>query len=126
VERVINNCGKLIGGGANQTAMLEVWRKQKHCSNDCCRCTGCHLWMGFYFMELKKSDKIDKWLKADNSPIAELEKTRRRTSKRTPLTTNNIMIVLMVALSDGFRTFLGYNCSVFQRKLSSIRKIFFY
>jgi hypothetical protein len=40
-----------------------------------------NLWMGFYFMELKKSDKIDKWLKADNAPIAELEKTRRRTSR---------------------------------------------
>jgi hypothetical protein len=29
----------------------------------------------------QKSDKIDKWLKADNAPIAELKKTRRRTSR---------------------------------------------
>jgi hypothetical protein len=34
--------------------------------------------MGFYFMELKKSDKIDKWLKADNAPIAELEKNSKK------------------------------------------------
>jgi hypothetical protein len=31
-----------------------------------------NLWMGFYWAQ--KSDKIDKWLKADNAPIAELEK----------------------------------------------------
>jgi capsular polysaccharide biosynthesis protein len=46
----------------------------------------------------QKSDKIDKWLKADNAPIAELEKNSKKNKVRTPLTTNNIMIVLMVAL----------------------------
>jgi hypothetical protein len=45
-----------------------------------------------------KSDKIDKWLKADNAPIAELEKNSKKNKQvRKPLTTNNIMIVLMVA-----------------------------
>jgi uncharacterized membrane protein len=29
VERVINNCGSWIGGGANQTAMLEVFGASK-------------------------------------------------------------------------------------------------
>jgi hypothetical protein len=35
---------------------------------------------GFFFCTLKKSDKIDKWLKADNAPIAvreKLEKSKR-------------------------------------------------
>jgi hypothetical protein len=43
----------------------------------------------------QKSDKIDKWLKADNahSRIRKLEE--EQAGKRTPLTTNNIMIVLM-------------------------------
>jgi hypothetical protein len=46
----------------------------------------------------QKSDKIDKWLKADNAPIAELEKNSKKNKQvRKPLTTNNIMIVLMVA-----------------------------
>jgi hypothetical protein len=36
---------------------------------------------GFCCMALKKSDKIDKWLKADNAPIAELEKNWRRSKQ---------------------------------------------
>jgi hypothetical protein len=58
-------CGKgyqqlrWIGGGANQTAMLEVFRKQKHvCPDDCCRCTSCQFMDGFYFMELKNQIKL--------------------------------------------------------------------
>jgi hypothetical protein len=40
---------------------------------------------GFCCMALKKSDKIDKWLKADNVPIAELEKNwKEQTGKRQP------------------------------------------
>jgi hypothetical protein len=87
VERVINNCGKLIGGGANQTAMLEVWRKQKYFSNDCCRCIGCQFMDGVYFMELKKSDKIDKWLKADNSSNSRIRKNSKKNKQKN--TANN-------------------------------------
>jgi hypothetical protein len=52
-----------------------------------------------------KSDKIDKWLKADNAQY-ELENRKKNKQVRKPLTTNNIMIVLMVVF-DGFRTFLA-------------------
>jgi uncharacterized membrane protein len=46
--------GSWIGGGANQTAMLEVWRKQKHVAQMIAvDVLVANLWMGFYFMELK-------------------------------------------------------------------------
>jgi uncharacterized membrane protein len=69
VER-INNRGSWIGGGCNQTAMLEVLELAKACLhlNDR-KDVQKNLWMGFYFMELKIKDKIDKWPKADNSPL---------------------------------------------------------
>jgi hypothetical protein len=57
---------KLIGGGANQTAMLEVSSKSV-CPDDCCRCTSCQFMDGVLLYGAQKSDKIDKWLKADNA-----------------------------------------------------------
>jgi hypothetical protein len=52
--RVINNCGKLIGGGANQTAMLEVFGASKMFAQMIAvDVLVANLWMGFYFMELK-------------------------------------------------------------------------
>jgi hypothetical protein len=53
----------------------------------------------------QKSDKIDKWLKADMSYSRIRKKTKKNKGKRTPLTTNNIMIVLMVAFGLTGRTF---------------------
>jgi hypothetical protein len=45
----------------------------------------------------KKSDKIDKWLKADKNRL-EKKLEEEQAGKRKPLTTN-IMIVLMVAFA---------------------------
>jgi hypothetical protein len=36
---------------------------------------------GILLYGAQKSDKIDKWLKADNVSIAELKKLKRRTSR---------------------------------------------
>jgi hypothetical protein len=59
VERVINNCGKLIGGGANQTAMLEVFGASKSMFAQMIAVDVLvNLWMGFYFMELKNQIKL--------------------------------------------------------------------
>jgi uncharacterized membrane protein len=51
--------GSWIGGGANQTAMLEVLAQAKAC----CQMIAvdvlvANLWMGFYFMELKNQIKL--------------------------------------------------------------------
>jgi hypothetical protein len=45
-----------------------------------------NLWMGF-LLWAQKSDKIDKWLKADNAP-AELEKNSKK-NKQVKNTANN-------------------------------------
>jgi uncharacterized membrane protein len=93
--------GSWIGGGANQTAMLEVFGASKSLFAQMIAVDVlvANLWMGFLLYGAQKSGKIDKWLKADSAPIAELEKKleEEQAGKRQPLTTNNIMIVLMVA-----------------------------
>jgi hypothetical protein len=55
----INNCGKLIGG-ANQTAMLEVFgaSKSMFAQMIAVDVLVANLWMGFYFMELKNQIKL--------------------------------------------------------------------
>jgi hypothetical protein len=57
--RVINNCGKLIGGGANQTAMLEVFGASKSMlPDDCCRCTSCQFMDGVFTLWAQNQIKL--------------------------------------------------------------------
>jgi uncharacterized membrane protein len=58
-----------------------------------------NLWMGFLLYGAQNKNRIDKWLKADNSPIIALENQleEEQAGKRQPLSTNNLMVVLMVA-----------------------------
>jgi hypothetical protein len=48
----------------------------------------------------QKKDRIDKWLKADNTQIIALENQleEEQAGKGQPLSTKNLMVVLMVAL----------------------------
>jgi uncharacterized membrane protein len=81
--------GSWIGGGANQTAMLEVFgaSKSMFAQMIAVDVLVANLWMGFYFMELKKSDKIDKWLKADNAH-SRIRKNSKK-NKQVKETANN-------------------------------------
>jgi hypothetical protein len=49
---------KLIGGGANQTAMLEVFQAKAFAQMIAVDVLVANLWMGFYFMELKNQIKL--------------------------------------------------------------------
>jgi hypothetical protein len=74
-----------------------------------------------------KKDRIDKWLKADNTNYSTRESTRGRTSwKGQPLSTKNLMVVLMVAFGI---TGLGhfFSCTfAFLKTIIPIRKILFH
>ncbi|UQD55825.1 DUF819 domain-containing protein [Flavobacterium sp. K5-23] len=93
--------GSWIGGGANQTAMLEVFGASKSLFAQMIAVDVlvANIWMGFLLYGAQKTDKINKWLKADNSPIIELEKNleEEQSGKRKQLETNSLMVILMVA-----------------------------
>ncbi|WP_199269628.1 DUF819 domain-containing protein [Formosa sp. L2A11] len=93
--------GSWIGGGANQTAMLEVFGASKtmFAQMIAVDVLVANLWMGFLLYGAQKSDKIDKWLKADNTQIRALESKleEEQSGKRESLTANHLMIILMVA-----------------------------
>jgi uncharacterized membrane protein len=67
--------GSWIGGGANQTAMLEVFKP----SNDLFGAMVtvdiivANIWMAFLLYGAGISDRVDAWLKADSSAITELK-----------------------------------------------------
>ena len=67
--------GSWIGGGANQTAMLEVYQfnPEKYSGMILIDIVVANIWMAFLLYGAGRSKEIDKWLKADTSAIDRLK-----------------------------------------------------
>lgn len=67
--------GSWIGGGANQTAMKEIFevRDDLFATMIIVDVLVANVWLGFLLYGVTLSDKIDKWLKADNTAIEDLK-----------------------------------------------------
>ena len=63
--------GSWIGGGANQTAMKEIFEVSDNLFGTMIvvDVVVANIWMGFLLFGVNFKDRIDKWLKADNSAI---------------------------------------------------------
>lgn len=95
--------GSWIGGGANQTAMKEIFEvKDKIFSSMIVvDVVVANIWMGFLLYGANISDKLDLRLKADNSAIKELRdrvQDYRSSIERIPTTTN---VFVMMAFAFG-------------------------
>jgi uncharacterized membrane protein len=66
--------GSWIGGGANQTAMLEIYGYDKTLYGGMILVdiVVANIWMAILLFLIGKNEKINKWLKADNSAIEDL------------------------------------------------------
>lgn len=66
--------GSWIGGGANQTAMKEIFEVSDNlfASMIVVDVVVANIWMGFLLYGANISDRVDRWLKADNSAIEAL------------------------------------------------------
>ena len=96
--------GSWIGGGANQTAMLEIYgyNQKLYGGMVFVDIVVANIWMSIILIGIGKSDKINKWLKADNSSIKKLKEKVSKFSqsiKRTPSLTD-----IMIIMSIGFGT----------------------
>jgi uncharacterized membrane protein len=96
--------GSWIGGGANQTAMLEIYgyNQKLYGGMVFVDIVVANIWMSIILIGIGKSDKINKWLKADNSSIEKLKEKVSKFSqsiKRTPSLTD-----VMIIMSIGFGT----------------------
>ena len=118
--------GSWIGGGANQTAMLEIYQynPSKYAGMVIVDIVVANIWMAILLIGIGKKEAIDKWLKADTSAITALkEKVTLFTNKvkRNP-TLSDLMIMLAIAFGTvGFGHFTSlYLSSFFGDLVSSI------
>ena len=110
--------GSWIGGGANQAAMLEVFQFNPKKFGDMVLIdiVVANIWMAIILLGVGKSDKIDKWLKADNSSIEKLKaKVTAHTDKITRVTTlHDYIIMLCLAFAAvGLSHFLAHHFAGF-------------
>lgn len=93
--------GSWIGGGANQTAMLEIYgyNQKLYGGMVFVDIVVANIWMAILLIGIGKSKAIDKWLNADNTSIEELKQKVTEFSeqvKRNPSVTD-MMIIAAIA-----------------------------
>ncbi len=93
--------GSWIGGGANQAAMLEIYKynPEKYGGMVLVDIVVANVWMAILLFGIGKSKKIDTWLRADTTAIEKLkEKVSSFTEgiKRNP-SLNDLMVMLGLA-----------------------------
>ncbi|MCW8980192.1 MULTISPECIES: DUF819 family protein [Altibacter] len=102
--------GSWIGGGANQTAMLEIYGYNQALYGGMVfvDIVVANIWMAIILVGIGKSAKIDKWLKADTSAIESLkEKVSSYTKKveRNPSLTD---LMILGAIAFGTVSFAHF------------------
>lgn len=122
--------GSWIGGGANQTAMLEIYQYNPKLYGGMVfvDIVVANIWMAILLIGIGKSDKINKWLKADTSSIEDLKdkmSTFTESVKRNPSLTD-IMIMLGIAFGAvSFAHFgAGYLAPLFKGFVANIESPF--
>jgi len=111
--------GSWIGGGANQTAMLEIYKYNpaKYGGMVFVDIVVANIWMAIILIGIGKKDKIDKWLKADTSAIEDLkERVSKFTQgvRRNPTLTDFIIMLAIAFGTVGFGHFAaGYLSEIF-------------
>ena len=95
--------GSWIGGGANQTAMKEIFNVSDNLFSTMVvvDVVVANIWMGFLLYGANVDKKIDRWLKADSSAIEDLKKriaTYQAKVERIPSTTE---LFIMLAIAFG-------------------------
>ncbi len=89
--------GSWIGGGANQTAMLEVYKYKQELFGAMITVdiVVANIWMAFLILGIGKRKQIDKWLKADNTAIDKLVDRMENFQKQVtkPATLRDYMMI---------------------------------
>lgn len=104
--------GSWIGGGANQTAMYEVFDVSSGLFAQMIAVDViiANIWMGFILYGSQKHTKIDAFLKADHTPIKKLERKLedQQAGKSVPVTVPRLMTLLAIAFGvSGLSHFLA-------------------
>ncbi len=95
--------GSWIGGGANQTAMLEIYgyNQKLYGGMVFVDIVVANIWMAIILIGIGKSDRINKWLKADNTAIEELKDKVSTFAKKVERTPNLTDLMILAAIAFG-------------------------
>ncbi len=118
--------GSWIGGGANQTAMLEIYgyNQKLYGGMVFVDIVVANIWMAILLIGIGKTARIDKWLNADTSAIEEL---KSKVSKFTQEVTKNPSLtdlIILMALAFGTVSISHFVADIlapfFKQKISMI------
>ncbi|MFV0505397.1 MAG: DUF819 domain-containing protein [Bacteroidales bacterium] len=131
--------GSWIGGGANQTAMLEIFKydQSSYGGMVLVDIVVANIWMSAILFGVGHRKAIDKWLNADNSAIDRLvDKVSTFTAKitRTPSVSDIVIIFAIAFVGVGISSFLAnaisglfpHNEEYSRGALSSLKTPFFW
>tara|TARA_B100001057_G_scaffold495529_1_gene594749 strand:+ start:2832 stop:4136 length:1305 start_codon:yes stop_codon:yes gene_type:complete len=106
--------GSWIGGGANQTAMLEIYgyNQQLYGGMVFVDIVVANIWMSIILIGIGKSDKINNWLNADNSSIESLKEKVSSFSKKVNRNPSLTDIIIIMSIAFGTASFAHF-CSGF-------------
>tara|TARA_B100001093_G_C26815915_1_gene1009695 strand:- start:10 stop:1317 length:1308 start_codon:yes stop_codon:yes gene_type:complete len=106
--------GSWIGGGANQTAMLEIYgyNQQLYGGMVFVDIVVANIWMSIILIGIGKSEKINSWLNADNSSIESLKEKVSSFSKKVKRNPTLTDIIIIMAIAFGTVSFAHF-CSGF-------------
>ncbi|MCB9196828.1 MAG: DUF819 family protein [Flavobacteriales bacterium] len=104
--------GSWIGGGANQAAMLETYEYKQDLYGQMVTVdiVVANLWMAVLLFGAGFYQKVDKWLKADNSAMENLKEKMKdyQSTNAKVTTTTDFMVILAIAFGAvGISHFLG-------------------
>jgi uncharacterized membrane protein len=102
--------GSWIGGGANQTAMLEVYgfNQKLYGGMVFVDIVVANIWMALLLIGIGKTKKIDKWLKADTSAIEALKEKVSKFSEEVERNPSVTDMVIMAAIAFGTVSFAHF------------------
>ncbi|MDH4055352.1 MAG: DUF819 family protein [Gammaproteobacteria bacterium] len=119
--------GSWIGGGANQTAMLEVYgyNPDRYAAMVAIDVVVANIWMVFLLYGAGNSAMVDKWLKADTSAIDRLKSTMENYTaeiERKSSLVDFMMITAVAFTSVGIAHLVGQVATTFFLKFEALQE----
>lgn len=118
--------GSWIGGGANQTAMLEVYgyNPDRYAAMVAIDVVVANIWMAFLLYGAGISARIDKWLKSDTSAIERLKITMENYTaevERKSTLVDFMMITAVAFVAVGIAHLVGEVATAFFLKFEALK-----
>ena len=114
--------GSWIGGGANQTAMLEIYgyNPKLYGGMVFVDIVVANIWMAVILFGIGKSAKIDKWLKADNTAIENLKEKVSDYSKKVDRNPSLTDLMILAAVAFGTVSFAHFGADFLSSFFTSV------